>query len=166
MSRSYEKRVMFHVLRCPQQSWSWPSEKTDSHHAFLKLCAFYGFFTNSKSNTLVVKKDFKNGAISRLEKGSNGWFECSSLRMSNSHKHKSWNFLLAQKKKSLSFLSQEPTFCQPDRVTVPLRGCTCTMCNRYLWNPLFIEFTSGNCTSCTASFKPLKSPYRASTRCS
>lgn len=69
MSRSYEKQVMFHVLRCPQQSWSWPSENTDSHCAFLQLCAFSGFFTNS-NQTPVVFVMLHTG----LEKGSS-WFE-------------------------------------------------------------------------------------------
>ena len=85
MSRSYEKQVMFHVLRCPQQSWSWPSENTDSHCAFLQLCAFSGFFTNSNQTPVVFVM-----LCTGLEKGSS-WFECS-------------------------FLSQEPAFCQPDRV--------------------------------------------------
>lgn len=62
MSRSYEKQVMFHVLRCPQQSWSWPSENTDSHCAFLQLCAFSGFFTNSNQTPVVFVK------ISKMER--------------------------------------------------------------------------------------------------
>ena len=135
MSRSYEKQVMFHVLRCPQQSWSWPSENTDSHCAFLQLCAFSGFFTNS-NQTPVVFVMLHTG----LEKGSS-WFECS-------------------------FLSQEPAFCQPDRVQRSLHYVALVpMCTRYLWNPLFSDFTSGDRTSCTVSFQPL-SNHHASTRCS
>ena len=61
MSRSYEKQVMFHVLRCPQQSWSWPSESTDSHCAFLQLCAFSRFFTNSNQTPVVF-------VISKMER--------------------------------------------------------------------------------------------------
>ena len=171
MSRSYEKRVMFHVLRCPQQSWSWPSEKTDSHHAFLKLCAFYGFFTNSNQTPSWSRKISKMERFPDWKRDPTAGLSAVLWECQIAISTKAGISCLHRSKKSLSFLSQEPTFCQPDRVTVPLkgiesRGCTCTMCNRYLWNPLFIEFTSGNCTSCTASFKPLKSPYRASTRCS